>query len=389
MRFLAKVATATAVTIGGGAAAVVYCQRSSSAAASGAPKELSAKEFNSLQNAALLQDALTPSHLPWTYHALKDRYTNLSTTGSAAASATAAAEGRVYTHTPADIQLTFYRLLGCPYCAKVEAVLRYHDVPYEEVWIDPLSGQGLPDRRYQLAPQLRFTPLVEPPGGPAAEASDSRSVYLVDSGEIAAQLSTPLQYTADVANPRISATRDWITNHFQGASFAIANNSFRDAYATYTYVTPSSYQNVLYHVVGSAALSVLSRYKIQPRLVAKMECSEGGAPETSPATAATSASTGLWMLSETARQSLAATIRAGVADDWLLAELQTFLQRRPDGNVFHGGNRPDLADVEMYGVTRVVDEHPRLGAVVRNGAFGEWQTAMQEKLRAHTGAVYA
>ncbi|CBZ35040.1 hypothetical protein, conserved [Leishmania donovani] len=397
MRFLAKAVTTSAVTLGVGAVALLYCQRArnpgAAAGTSELTKELSAKEFNGLQNAKRLKEALAPSHLPWTFHAQKARYTNLRELTTQISQETAAAKppgGRAYTASSSDMKLIFYRLLGCPYCAKVEAVLRYHDVPYVEVRVDPLSGKGLPDRRYQLAPQLYLAPLAEHnSGGAEAAATDSNGVYLVDSAEIVSQLSGPLKYAADIVNPHVSATRDWITNHFHGASFAITNNSFRDAYATYTYVTPSNYQNFLYHVAGSAALSVLSRYKVQPRLIAKMECADGPATAAPTGAPASTDSNGLWMLSEASRRALAATVRFGAVEEWLRAELQTFLQRRPNGKVFHGGSSPDLADVEMYGVTRVVDQHPRLGAVVREGAFGEWQTAMQEKLNANTGSVYA
>ncbi|KAG5476455.1 hypothetical protein LSCM1_04161 [Leishmania martiniquensis] len=397
MRFLAT-ATTSAVTLGVGAAALFYCQctRNSATAAgtSEATKELSAKEFNALQNPSRLKEALAPSHLPWTFHAQKNRYTNLRELTAQAlqkSAATQAPEGRAYTPSSSDVRLIFYRLLGCPYCAKVEAVLQYYDVPYEEVRVDPLSGKGLPDRRYSLAPQLYFTPLAEGEGGSSGGgAAAGRGVFLVDSADIVSQLSRPLAYTADVVDPRITATRDWITNHFHCASFAITNNSFRDAYATYTYVAPSHYQSLFYHVAGGAALSILSRYKIRPRLIAKIEHADSPTPATTPGVSpATRDSNGLWMLPEASRKALAATVRFGAAEEWLRAELETFLQRRPSGKVFHGGSSPDLADVEMYGVTRVVDQHPRLGAVVREGAFGEWQTAMRERLKAHTGAVYA
>ncbi|GET89517.1 hypothetical protein, conserved [Leishmania tarentolae] len=397
MRFLVKAATTSAVTLGVGAAALLYSQstpdRGATSGSTDATKELSAKEFNGLQNPRRLKEALAPSHLPWTHHAQKGRYTNLRELATQVVHENAAASPpgeRAYTVSSSDVKLIFYRLLGCPYCAKVEAVLQYHDVPYEEVHVDPLSGKGLPDRRYQLAPQLYFSPLVQRRSGSAeAAATASNGVYLVDSAEIVSQLSVPLKYAADIVNPHISATRDWITNHFHGASFAITNSSFRDAYATYTYVTPSSYHNFFYHVAGSAALSVLSRYKIQPRLIAKMERANG--PVAAAPTEATACmdSNGVWMLSEASRKALTATMQLGAVEEWLQAELDTFLQRRPNGKVFHGGNSPDLADVEMYGVTRVIDQHPRLGAVVRGGAFGEWQTAMREKLKANTGSVYA
>lgn len=399
MRILTKIATASAITLGGGAAGVLYYQRAnkSTSDAVSKPKELSAKEFNALQSAKFLADALNAQHLPWTFHDVKNRHSDLRTTltqPTLADDADVTAKAAGYTPAPADVKLIFYRLLGCPYCAKVESMLQFGDVPYEEVWIDPITGDGLPDRRYQLAPQLYFTPLASPHRPPAAAADGDASTsaagaFLVDSAAIAAALARPLHYTADLANTHTSETRDWITNHFHGASFAITNSTFRNSYDTYTYVTPAKYQNLLYHVVGSAALSVLSRLKIQPRLIAKMEAP---APVDAPPTPDASnlgESTGLWMLGEEERKRLATTMRSGRAEDWLRAELGVFLARRPAGAVFHGGAQPDLADVEMYGVSRVVDQHPRLGSVLREGDFGAWQAAMQAKLKEVTGTVYA
>jgi microsomal prostaglandin-E synthase 2 len=393
MRVLTKLATVSAITVCSGAAGVLYYQRaraSSSEAAGSKPKELSAKEFNALQDTQFLKDALSAHHLPWTYHNAKNRYSDRK---EALAQPTPA----TYTPSSSDVKIIFYRLLGCPYCAKVESVLQFGDVPYEEVWIDPITGEGLPDRRYQLAPQLHFTPLARPAPPPTAadttseanKTSNMPGAFIVDSAAIVAALAEPLRFTADLANPHTSETRDWITNHFHGASFAITNSTFRNSYDTYTYVTPSKYQNVFYHLVGSAALSVLSRLKIQPRLIAKMETPMSTDAPPKADVSNLGESTGLWMLPDESRMALAATIRKGTPEDWLRAELGIFLGRRPSGAIFHGGAKPDLADVEMYGVSRVVDQHPRLGNVVREGAFGEWQTAMQARLKEMTGAVYA
>ncbi|KPI89053.1 hypothetical protein ABL78_1866 [Leptomonas seymouri] len=389
MRVLAKFAAASAIVIGSGGAGVLYYQLAgkSSKGATDKPTELSAKEFNALQDANFLKDALNAQHLPWTYHTMKCRYSDLKEALTQPSPKSSAGGGRAsYSPSPSDVKIVFYRLLGCPYCAKVESVLQFHDIPYEEIWIDPITGDGLPDRRYPLAPQLYFTPFTTTPA--AAAANEKSGAFIVDSAAIATALAVPLDYTADLANTHTSETRDWITNHFHGASFAITNSTFRNSYDTYTYVTPSRYQRILYHIVGSGALSMLSRLKIQPRLIAKMEAPVADTRPT-PDASNLSDSTGLWMLSPETRKALATAMRKGTAEEWLRAELNVFLARRPAGAVFHGGAKPDLADVEMYGVSRVVDQHPRLGNVLREGAFGEWQTAMRAQLKETTGAVYA
>ncbi|RNF06060.1 glutathione-S-transferase/glutaredoxin [Trypanosoma conorhini] len=313
--------------VGGGAltgAALWYAARGAAAGAA-PPPQLSADEFNALQSEALLAEAFDGNHLPW----------RRSGGGGSR-----------------DFGLTLYRLLGCPYCAKVEWVLRYHAVPLTLVDVDTLSGAGLPDPRYSLVPQIRLAPLADAAG---ATPADAAGVYVVDSQCIISAISVPLGFAGQLKDPRIAETRRWIMERFQAVSFVACNNTWRNAFASYPYVTPSRYHNVAFRVVGATGLCILSRYKILPRLVAKGVDTRGGLPAKDPAA-------------------------------WLQEELAAFtarLQDRPSRR-FHGGREPDVADVEMYAVTRVVEAHPRLRHVLHQGALGEWNSAMEEEMRKRT-----
>ncbi|ORC87520.1 glutathione-S-transferase/glutaredoxin [Trypanosoma theileri] len=292
-----------------------------------APRQLSADEFNALQDKDLLTEAFRATHLPWS--------------GST--------QRNGQHHKGQDFSMTLYRLLGCPYCAKVEWVLRYHCVPFEIVNVDTLSGEGIPDSRYTLVPQIRLTRMED--SSHPVSGEDGEGVYVVDSQKIISSLSVPLGFAEQLENQRVLETRQWITERFQAVSFVVTNGTWRDAFASYPYVTPTRYHNIFFHVFGASVLCVLSKYKIQPSLKSqKSDMSEAPPKDTHV---------------------------------WLRKELEFFSSRLQDdpSQKFHGGKEPDIADVEMYAVTRIIDAHPRLRNILHEGDIGEWNAAMDDVMQ--------
>ncbi|ESS60469.1 glutathione-S-transferase/glutaredoxin [Trypanosoma cruzi] len=318
--------------VGGGAlgGAVLWYAICRKTAGNTSPQQLSAEEFNALQNKALLTEALGTSHLPWNQSLRWKRGSNR--------------------HDGRDFSLTLYRLLGCPHCAKVEWVLRYYSVPFSMVDVDTLSGAGIPDPRYRLVPQIRLEPMDDTSTN---KMPDSIGAYVVDSQRIISAISIPLGFAEQLQDTRVLETRRWIADRFQAVSFVATNCTWSNAFASYPYVTPPRYHNIVFRVVGASALCILSRYKILPRLAAKGTDS---------------------------------TVKMSVKDPaaWLEGELATFtarLQSQHSSQRFHGGKEPDIADLEMYAVTRVVEAHPNLRHVLHQGAFGEWNTAMDAEVQ--------
>lgn len=297
--------------VGGGAAVTM---RSSSSSPKVVP--LSSEEFNNLHDQKLLMSLL------------KQQKTLVRQRNADA--------------TAGGVQMIFYRLLGCPFCARVKAILDLLNVPYQEVLIDPLTGGGIEDSRYPFAPQIK---LVTQSGGTAPV-----STMIVDSGEIIKALSAVYGFEKDLKDPRIAETRKWIADRFQGVTFAAINSSWWYAFHSYPDLVPSKYSNILCRVVGATALYVLATYKIQPKL------KEGATPDMVQA-------------------------MAEGAPKWLLRESAVFTSRLDSKSKygFHGGDKPDLADVEMYAVVRNIANHPDLKATVRScdDALGVWLEKMQ------------
>ncbi|CBH12041.1 hypothetical protein, conserved [Trypanosoma brucei gambiense DAL972] len=301
------------------------------------PARISADEFNAMQDSALLSEAFDASHRPWPNR--PERKKGVSPSGR-------------------DFNMTLYRMKGCPYCERVEWLLRYHLVPFEIVEVGPLTTKGFPDQRFVQVPQIGLEAVADPNNPHAAEKSVA---YVADSQHIIAAISVPLGFTKQLSDPRIMETRKWMMERFQAAGFLAINSTWRDAYTTYPHVTPSHYyyQNPIFHVVGATALYALAKYKVAPRFAAEE-----------------SATSGFPSMENSLQRDPSA---------WLAAELSGFATRLSGGcHQLHGGKEPDIADVEMYGLTRIIDAHPRLRSALHEGPLKEWCAAMEAALQKRT-----
>nr|CCC91213.1 conserved hypothetical protein [Trypanosoma congolense IL3000] len=313
-----------------GGAGYLYAQRRETRRA-GATIRLSADAFNALQDQTFLSEVFSAPGLPW------------RTEGEKVADDNPPAR---------KFGLTLYRLKGCPYCAKVEWLLRFHSVAFDVVDIDTLSGYGIPDQRYTQVPQIRLRSLPEADTQSSGGTADA---YVVDSQHIVTALSEPLGFAKQLDDPRVAETRKWIAERFQAVSFLAANSTWKNARLTCHLVTPPCYHNALFRVAGGSVLFALARYKIAPSLESKRLPTDTAPP--------------MELLWEN-------------PGEWLNAELGAFVTRLPKTrDAFHGGREPDLADVEMYAVTRLIDAHPSLRSMLHTGALGKWNDAMDAEMR--------
>jgi microsomal prostaglandin-E synthase 2 len=322
MRFGRKAIFGT-VALSSVAAGVLISTRSSSSTVP--VKTLTSTEFNALYDQKLVLQLLQRLRVQ----------TSVAQPRSAASSAAA-------------VRVTFYRLLGCPFCAKVKSVLDASRIEYDEVIVDPLRGSGIVDPRYPLVPQLR----LEAPDAPTAP-------FVVDSASIVGAIAVAYGFQKQLTDEKILKTRSWMTDRFQGVTFAAINSSWTSAFYAYPDLVPAFYRNIVFRLVGATALYGLANWKILPRL-------KDGAS------------------SEAAQQ----MITAKNIDGWIKEEAKNFTSqlvklKREDSLGFHGGERPDLADVEMFGVMKAVSRHPTIGAVVvrsNNNELGQWYHRMEEFL---------
>lgn len=288
--------------------------------------------------------------------------------------------------------LRLYRLLGCPYCARVKKVLDFCRIPYEEVLIDPLDGSGLKDPRYPYAPQLELIPPssttksastlttkgsdVSSSNGASSSSNTATGVeggevgqFVVNSNDIIRLIAEVCRFDKELTKPEVQSTRQWMGDRFQGVTFAVLAQSWWSAYYGYPALVPEKYRNVVFQALGATALYGLCRLKIAPRLKAQA--------------AATNA------LSEAEAKEVAQLS----ADAWLMREAKPFSSRLTPSSLYHGGKAPDIADVEMYAVMSTVIAHPIVGkAVLQNYSedpLVRWYREMQLREATETPWDYA
>ena len=240
----------------------------------------------------------------------------------------------VRSNSPTTPKMTLFRLLGCPYCARVKSVLDFFKVEYDEVIIDPISGSGFRDSRYPFAPQIMLS-----------EASSAEGPLIVDSEEIMRALSVPFHFENDLTDERISQTRQWLVDRYQKVTFAALSGTWYSAFQLYPQVVPTWWNYFPARFIGATALYGLSRFKIQPKLA-----------QSDP------------------------NVVTQPPVQWLISETATFFDRfRSSSDFFHGGKKPDLADIEMLGVLQSVLNHSETGPCLRGQErVSMWLVHMQE-----------
>ena len=233
-----------------------------------------------------------------------------------------------------DARVTLIKLLGCPYCARIETLLSFLWIPHSVMVLDPLRTNSFPDPRYRLVPQLV---VASPHGG--------SPVIIVDSAEITNVLARSFGFEEMVDAPvgsRIQSTRRWIHERFQTVTFAAINASWWDSFRAFPTLVPSCYHYFPIQVVGASVLFAIARFKIIPRLQNAQE------PQADPRR---------WLLDE------ARTFMNAVR-----IESSSLTVSQPAA--FHGGHMPDLADIDFFAVLNNVVRMDHFSSLLHHGKRG-------------------
>jgi len=256
-------------------------------------------------------------------------------------------------------QPVLYWLHGCPYCARVKALLDFNDVPYSPITVDPVNFEQLNPMPYKACPQLQ---LVSPPGdAPKAHpdyAITMRGPMVADSEVIIGSVAKAAG--VDLAEPRVAARRTWITRDVARLVFVTGSSSFSRAYALMPMVTPEKYHGIVYRAGGAFAMSMLAKHKIAARVAKQYE-----------------------ELGSEVKPEVKEAIGTGpftpeVADRVLRAELKAYAA---EAQPFHGGKRPDFVDVELYGLLRSQEAHAPISDSVSDAGLSEWYAKMGRIVR--------
>lgn len=241
-----------------------------------------------------------------------------------------------------DHSLTkLYRYTTCPWCGTVKAFLDYHKIAHECVEVEPMFKGELSESLYKKVPQLRF------------DTDEGKGPYLVDSGIIVETLSEHLGLKSQLTDADISKWRQWARGPLVRLITLEFNCSLTAAWRGYSYIDNCDtipYANKLFlKVIGAPVMYIVATKLTKPRLIRDGIMKPDDNPK-------------IRLHEELKRFS-----------DEALVDAKTKKPRQ-----FHGGSKPDLADLDAYGVLQSVRGHRVYNEIIAETNIGPWLASMDE-----------
>ncbi|ESL11740.1 glutathione-S-transferase/glutaredoxin [Trypanosoma rangeli SC58] len=236
-------------------------------------------------------------------------------------------------------QLVLYRYSTCPFCGMAKAFLDYAKVPYKCVEVEPMLKREISAFAYKKVPQLQLN--VHGHNGP----------ILVDSEIIVNTLAQHIGVGKQLKDPEIAQWRAWARGPMVRLLTLDFNSSLYSAWRGYSYINDIDtipYMNKLFlKVVGAPVMYLVAQYVTKPRLIKSGHLHEG----------------------EDAKAKLH-------------SEMNTFVEKALLGGKkkFHGGSKPDLVDLDIYGVLQSVRGHRVYDEIIRATSIKPWLDDMDEEL---------
>lgn len=238
-----------------------------------------------------------------------------------------------------DIQTKLYRYTTCPWCCTVKAFLDYHRIPHECVEVDPMIKSQIADSKYKKVPQVRFDEAGQP--GP----------YLVDSKVIVDRLAKEYGYAEQMEDKDVQYWREWARSPLVRLVTLEFNKSLIAAWRGYSYIDDCAtipYINKLFlKVVGAPVMYVISSTVVKPRLYKAGVMKPGDVPK------------------ERLHEELERFRTAALYDE-----------KKKQAKHFHGGSKPDLVDLDVYGVLQSVRGHRMYNDIMRESKLASWLQEM-------------
>jgi len=233
-------------------------------------------------------------------------------------------------------KLELFRYTTCPYCGKVKAFLDYYRIPHELIEVEPMFKSQIKESAYKKLPQMRF-------GGDTGP-------YLVDSELIVDALAERVGAETELRDPDVQKWRLWCTESLVRHVTLNINTTLLEAWRGYAYIdahdTIPLVNKLFLKVVGAPVMYLVAKYKTRPTLVKAGELSEGDD------------------IRRVFHQQLDHYVsEAGISD------------KKP----FHGGSRPDLADLDIYGVLQCVRWHKVYDDLLLNTSIAPWLARMDSE----------
>ncbi|EAN93707.1 putative glutathione-S-transferase/glutaredoxin [Trypanosoma cruzi] len=240
-------------------------------------------------------------------------------------------------------QILLYRYSTCPFCGTAKALLDYAKIPHECVEVEPMFKKEISSFAYKKVPQLQFN--VHGYNGP----------LVVDSEIIVSTLAKHVGMEKQLKDPEVVKWREWARGPMVRLLTLEFNSSLYRAWCGYSYINNIDtipYANKLFlKIVGAPVMYLVSQYITRPRLLKSGHLHEGEDVK-----------------------------------GRLHGEINTFIEKALLGGKkkFHGGSKPDLADLDTYGVLQSVRGHRVYEEIVQSTPIKPWLDSMDKEV-GHVG----
>jgi microsomal prostaglandin-E synthase 2 len=233
-------------------------------------------------------------------------------------------------------KLVLYQYEVCPFCNKVKAFLDYHQIPYTKVEVNPLNKAEI-----KFSKDYRMVPLAMVDG-----------VQVNGSQQIIDALTTSLGVDTSNARPSTATWEKWVDDWLVHLLPPNIYRTPREALQAFDYITDQSnfskWQQLSVRFSGAAVMFMIAK---------KAKAKYG--------------------LSDDARQDMLDAI-----EKWVTEGLT-----EEGAGPFHGGERPDNADLTVFGVLRAIDgdigcrydtwDDLKASEAAYMPGFWEWYNAMK------------
>ncbi|KAG5509485.1 hypothetical protein JKF63_06796 [Porcisia hertigi] len=237
--------------------------------------------------------------------------------------------------------IQLYRYTTCPWCGTVKAFLDYNKIHHECVEVEPMFKTQLAESLYKKVPQLRFN------------SQTGASTYLVDSQIIVDTLSSKIGMGHQLQDEEVKKWRVWARSSLVRFVTLEFNRTLSAAWSGYSYIDDCDtipYANKLFlKVVGAPVMYLVAMKITKPRLIKD----------------------GLMKSEDDPKQRLHEEVNRFTAEALVDPKSK---KPRP----FHGGKKPDLVDLDTYGVLQSVRGHRIYNEMVTETKIGAWLEAMDK-----------
>ncbi|AAZ12414.1 glutathione-S-transferase/glutaredoxin, putative [Trypanosoma equiperdum] len=233
--------------------------------------------------------------------------------------------------------ILLYRYSTCPFCATTKSFLDYNKIRYECVEVEPMFKKEISMSAYKKVPQLKFC--VRGDDGP----------FLVDSEVIVSTVAKHVGMGKQLEDPEVKKWREWARGPMVRLLTLEFNSSLLNSWGSYSYIDNIEtipYKNKIFlKLVGAPVMYLVAQYVTKPRLLKSGDLLPTDDPKVK-----------------------------------LHNEIDRFVKEGLlDGKKkFHGGSKPDLADLDTHGVLQSVRGHRLYNEIIEATTIKPWLERMDE-----------